>query len=384
MKKKIKLLILIVLILNLIISFSIAEITTDNMADNNAVKIICYGDSVTYGDNGHGRSLSPYPQELQKILRSVYSNDKIEVVNKGVNGMQSDEALLNFEQSVLYENPNVVVIMFGINDASNVITPKNTIEQYKSNLVKMVEQAQQNNIDVILLTSTPTFSKHYGIDGNKRIYRYSRAVEYIAIKYKAKYIDMYTSINKLYHSKQYTNYDLQGFDYVHFTDKGYKILAETIARYGFNINEYILNVSDNITVPIASSPFIESDFIAINEDLNIRCHRNYLVFKDNSVGSYLNFEFYNEKPNNKLYLISPKSYLGGKLKIYDNGEYISTIDFYSPNILYDQKILISENVKIGYHKFEFKTSNLDQSNGIYSNCVMYFSEFEFLYTNEAN
>jgi lysophospholipase L1-like esterase len=351
---------------------------TDRMKNGDTVIIVCIGDSVTYGDLGTGRATTPYPLRLQATLRSYYNNNNITVINKGVNGRKSGVGLSNFQTDVVEENADLVIIMFGINDASGTssITP---IEDFKTNISDMIDIAIDNQIQVLILPTTPTSNTAFG-ENNKKIYNYGRAAIEVAQKYNVNYLDITHKLYEIYNNKDYSVYDLQNYDYAHFTQTGYHLLGDLIFQYGLNIFKNILTVKTNerSSIPAVNSSLMKTDLTSTGTNTAQFHYRNYTGFKNGSAGSYLNFEFFVDVKGVDLYLLSPKSTYGGKLDVYDNGVLARTIDFYSKDdVLYDAKSLILSNMTQGYHKIELNISNLTQGQSLQSGYVMYLSAFEF-------
>lgn len=76
------------------------------------------------------------------------------IVNMGVGGNQSHEMLARFEQDVLMQDPEFVMIWGFINDIfrSDANALDATKEQIRSNYQEMVEAAEARGIEVILIT----------------------------------------------------------------------------------------------------------------------------------------------------------------------------------------------------------------------------------------
>ncbi len=80
-----------------------------------AVKIACLGDSIT-GVYFHTGSRMAWPELLEQGLRYLYPKAKTEVINAGVSGDTSQQALKRLEKDVLAKKPDFTVIMLGMND----------------------------------------------------------------------------------------------------------------------------------------------------------------------------------------------------------------------------------------------------------------------------
>lgn len=77
-------------------------------------RIVCIGGSTTYGDKINEHFMS-YPSLLEKELKlSGYNN--VNVINAGAQGWSSWESLINFELRILDLEPNLIIVLHGIND----------------------------------------------------------------------------------------------------------------------------------------------------------------------------------------------------------------------------------------------------------------------------
>lgn len=158
------------------------------------VKIVCYGDSMTWGYNdGNVQSVNNYPSVLQNKLRYIYGYDQITVLNKGVSGCTSSYGLAEFEPQIVSENPDMVVIMWGLNDALYINTDK-----FVSNLKNMVEIAIDNGIEVLLSTQIPIISRELGLMYGLENKNFANAIEYVAKDKNVGFVDVYSEMNELF------------------------------------------------------------------------------------------------------------------------------------------------------------------------------------------
>jgi len=95
------------------------EIELRKQADT--VRIACLGDSTTFNDTATTDSHT-YPAHLERLLRERYVKgggrpSQIEVINAGVPGYTSLEALIYFETKLLDYQLDVAIFDLGLNDA---------------------------------------------------------------------------------------------------------------------------------------------------------------------------------------------------------------------------------------------------------------------------
>lgn len=101
------------------------------------VKIICLGDSTTFGF-----PFGPADSWVGMLEEEIFG----EVINKGINGNTTTDMLARFEGSVLKYRPDFVVITGGIND----VVGGESLDRIQWNYTRMVETALTNNIKPII------------------------------------------------------------------------------------------------------------------------------------------------------------------------------------------------------------------------------------------
>lgn len=116
-------------------------------------KIICLGDSITYGyaikQGKVEQEKWNYPFYLQQLLKSKY-----EVVNVGTPGWQVKQGNQYINNIIKGEKPDLCFIMFGINDMIGSmrgglrVSEKYFFEQFNELILKL----KIKNIDVVVLT----------------------------------------------------------------------------------------------------------------------------------------------------------------------------------------------------------------------------------------
>ncbi|HPP11704.1 MAG TPA: GDSL-type esterase/lipase family protein, partial [bacterium] len=100
--------------------------------------IVCLGDSLTSGEGAlPGQD---YPSVLGKLIGRT-------VINAGVSGDTTREALARLEKDVISANPALVIVALGANDFFQGIPKKETMD----NLRRIVERIQQTGAGVVLV-----------------------------------------------------------------------------------------------------------------------------------------------------------------------------------------------------------------------------------------
>jgi lysophospholipase L1-like esterase len=120
--------------------------TRQRLARGDDVRIVCFGDSIT-GVYYHTGGLRAWSHLLEHALRTAYPQVRIEVINAGVSGNTTAEALARMEGDVLGLKPHLVAVMFGMND----VVRRSPFE-FKDNLKDIVSRAMAQGIEVVLMT----------------------------------------------------------------------------------------------------------------------------------------------------------------------------------------------------------------------------------------
>lgn len=115
--------------------------------ESGPINIVCLGDSVTQGcfNGSHIDSAAAYPGKLYKMLDLLYPNKNFNVINAGIAETSATFAVCRFKRDVLDRNPDLVLIMFGLNDFGNTQT-------YVESLDNMFKQLNQKKIPCIYIT----------------------------------------------------------------------------------------------------------------------------------------------------------------------------------------------------------------------------------------
>lgn len=206
------------------------------------VTVVAFGDSTT-ATRG---KLKIYAECLKEDLPQ--RGLQVEIINAGIGGHSTQDAIGRFEKDVTAKQPQIVIIQFGINDSTINVwkDPPDTKapvsqEQYLANLDKMIETLHKQHCHVILMTPnpmrwTPALVKLYGKppyppdnpDGlNVTLSPYAAAVRKLAKKRKVPLVDVYGAF-QAYGKKPGQSVDQLLLDGMHPNDQGQRLVADLL------------------------------------------------------------------------------------------------------------------------------------------------------------
>ncbi|UOQ91689.1 GDSL-type esterase/lipase family protein [Halobacillus shinanisalinarum] len=177
-------------------------------------KLVCFGDNITAQNAGH---MTP---RLTSLLQQHLS--EWFVLNEGVSGNTTRDALARIESDVLGQEPDLVTVLFGTNDVEE--HNKVTIEEYEENIRKIVSFIGPDK--TILLTPPPIDEVLQTVRKNEVIGRYARAVELVACQKGAYVIPLF---DLMIHESNYREM-LKKDDGLHFSELGYTFLSKQILK----------------------------------------------------------------------------------------------------------------------------------------------------------
>jgi acyl-CoA thioesterase I len=175
--------------------------TRNNIAnlESRGKNIICFGDSIT---KGKGVELNDsYPAALAKMT-------SYPVINSGINGDITPEAVKRVQTDVLDREPLLVIIEFGGNDYLNKITMEETVR----NIEEMIKSIQAKGAMVAIVD----------ISNDLFMGEYRQEFKRLSKKYRAIFIPRVLD-------DIVTNEQLKS-DAIHPNARGYKIIAYRVYR----------------------------------------------------------------------------------------------------------------------------------------------------------
>jgi lysophospholipase L1-like esterase len=157
------------------------------------VTIVTLGDSITKGVRPGVKAEETFSGLLQERLRA--SGSDATVINTGIGGEDTDQALQRFERTVLARKPHLVTIMYGANDHwihNGKTGPKVPPERFAANLRTMIEGVRKAGGRPILMTTQPAVGTAYPSgydDAPARLDDYVKITRAVAKELKVPLVD---------------------------------------------------------------------------------------------------------------------------------------------------------------------------------------------------
>ncbi|RMG59898.1 MAG: SGNH/GDSL hydrolase family protein [Bacteroidetes bacterium] len=186
-----------------------------------SIIVVCYGDSITYGfDCETGMQVTqPYPSRLSQRLQEWAGGPHIHLANAGHNGWTSEDGKLGLESQVLSRQPDIVLLMFGLNDAYQDLP----LEVFRHNLTDMTTRILDTGALLLLMPPTPV-AYMPGVE----VPEYAAIVRNVASLHEGvAFFDLHAAVQDLLSHGQAEVDDLLP-DGVHFSPEGYPLLGDLV------------------------------------------------------------------------------------------------------------------------------------------------------------
>lgn len=121
------------------------------------VAVLALGDSITKGVRSGVSAEETFSARLQAKASEIVGGTGIEltVVNKGIGGEQTNQALARLDRELREANPGYVLVMYGTNDSYVDVgktEPRMTSTQFRANLQRLVTEIRRFGAEPILMT----------------------------------------------------------------------------------------------------------------------------------------------------------------------------------------------------------------------------------------
>lgn len=194
------------------------------------IVIIALGDSITKGVRPGVKTEETFVGLL--AARCKEKDLAVRFINAGVGGERTDGALKRLERDVLVHKPKVVLVMYGTNDSyvdRGKTESRLSIEQYRANLVKIVENLEKAGIKPVLMTEPrwAAGSKNgLGESPNDRLGKYMAACREVAKEKEIRLVDHFAHWSKA----ESRGVNIRGWttDGCHPNPRGHREIADLI------------------------------------------------------------------------------------------------------------------------------------------------------------
>lgn len=184
-------------------------------------KVVCFGDSVT-GVYYHTGGRRAYTDVLKLALSEAWPKTPIEAINAGVSGNTTKNALERIEKDVLAHQPDVVTVMFGLNDMTRV-----AIEDYRANLKEIITRVRASGAEVVLCT--PNSVEDTADRPTAKLIEYAEVVRAVAAEEDVALADVYQDFAAI-RARDEQAWALLMSDEIHPNMDGHEQIARSIAR----------------------------------------------------------------------------------------------------------------------------------------------------------
>ncbi len=151
---------------------------------NRTINIVCHGHSVPSGyfKTPVVDTFNAYPHLMHVGLKERFPHAMINVIVTGIGGENSESGAKRFATDVLNHKPSLITIDYALNDR------RLGLERAKIAWIAMIEQAQAQQIKIILLTPTPDQSAKLD-DPNDPLNQHAEQIRQLAATYQLGLVD---------------------------------------------------------------------------------------------------------------------------------------------------------------------------------------------------
>ncbi len=199
--------------------------TARRLASGEPVTIVALGSSSTAGAGASSPNAS-YPNRLAAELKQRFPAADITVINRGVNGEETEDMMARFESEVFPSHPQLVLWQVG----TNSVLRDRPLQAHAVQLEQGLDELKATGTDVVLID--PQYSPKV-IEKSET----AEMVDQIALIAKEKNVDLFHRFAAMrdWHDVQHLSFDaFVSPDGLHMNDWGYacwaKIMAKAIAE----------------------------------------------------------------------------------------------------------------------------------------------------------
>lgn len=195
--------------------------TQARISAGDPLRIVAIGSSSTAGAGASMPSRS-YPARLEAELRARFPENRIEVINKGVNGETVRSMVARFNDDVLSLFPDLVIWQTGTNSALR----NNSPARFRVELINGVRELKRSDVDVILMG--PQYAPRFNRRPNRM--EFVDAVADVAAAENVVLFPRHAIMKYWWDSKRFDFDVMLSKDGLHLNDLSYNCIAELLAE----------------------------------------------------------------------------------------------------------------------------------------------------------
>lgn len=190
-------------------------------AGRETVRIVAFGDSIT-GVYYHTGGRRAWCDMLGIALKRIYPKAKLKMINAGISGHTSAMGLARIQRDVLAYKPQLVAVMFGMNDV-----PGTPAAQFRDNLVEIVERCRDIGAEVVLMTPNSIYPEDPRRPVN-RLAEFAHIVRDVGAELNVPVADCYKAYEDV-RARNPRAWMLLMSETIHPNMNGHKLFAEEVA-----------------------------------------------------------------------------------------------------------------------------------------------------------
>jgi lysophospholipase L1-like esterase len=198
--------------------------TAERLRAHEPITIIAIGSSSTAGAGASSPAAS-YPARLEAELRLRFPDEKITVLNRGINGEIGTDMIARFDKDVFADKPDLVLWQVG----ANSVLRDQPLGPAGDTIRDGIKRLKDSDVDVVLIDPqySPKMIAHQDAEG---------MIELISATAKEAGVAVFRRFSIMRHWKQEKDLSFETFvtpDGIHMNDWGYdcwaKLLSNAIA-----------------------------------------------------------------------------------------------------------------------------------------------------------
>ncbi len=208
--------------------------TARRLAGGEPLTIVAIGSSSTAGAGASSPDAS-YPSRLAVELKQRFPLQDITVLNRGVNGEETEDMMARFANGVIAEHPQLVLWQVG----TNSVLRDHPLEQHSAQLHEGIDELKATGADVVLID--PQYAPKVLVKSET-----PGMVEQIAAAAKEENVDLFKrfAVMRNWFEVQHLPFDtFVSPDGLHMNDWGYACVAKLLAT----------GIAEASTRPVASA-----------------------------------------------------------------------------------------------------------------------------------